>query len=90
MATLRELLHVVRETVEAAGAELQDTQWHDLEGRLRMRFARERVYIPPIDSRKQPGRRAAISDAARRLPTGIAAARFGVSTSYVYRVAKKK
>ena len=47
------------------------------------------IYWPPPGSRKDPARCEAIKKAARLLPTGVVASRFGVSRQYVYKVSKK-
>lgn len=56
---------------------------------MRRSFGGDKIYIPPPDSRKDGARADAIRAAAKRLPTGITAERFGVSRSYVHRVLKK-
>lgn len=56
---------------------------------MRRSFGGDKIYIPPPDSRKDAARADAIRAAAKRLPTGITAERFGVSRSYVHRVLKK-
>lgn len=58
-------------------------------GEMRRGLPGEKLYIPPPDRSKK----AAIADAARKLPTGVVVERFGVSRQYVARVrmlAKKR
>ena len=56
---------------------------------IRARYAGERVYIPPPQSRRDPARAARIRRQAARLPTRVVAAREGVSEQYVRKVVKK-
>jgi hypothetical protein len=53
---------------------------------IRTTWPGERVYISPATSRKDPARRQAIAEAARRLPVSTVAQRFGVSWQWVYRI----
>jgi len=73
----------------AAGGSTREQGARELEAEIRRAFPAERVYIPPADSRKDPGRAEAIRQAAKRLPTGVVAERFGVKVSWVHRVVKK-
>ncbi len=89
MPTLRDLMAIVCRHAEARGVSFGEQCARDLETEIRRAFPAERVYIPPADSRKDPGRAEAIRQAAKRLHTGAAAERFGVSVSWVHRVTKK-
>jgi hypothetical protein len=87
---LRHLLAVVREHAEAQGADFPDGCIERIEHVVRQTWPTERVYIPPVGSRKDPDRRAKIREMAKRLPTGVTAERLGVSKSWVYRAIKNK
>ena len=89
MPTLRDLMAIVCRHAEARGVSFGEQCARDLEAEIRRAFPAERVYIPPADSRKDPGRAEAIRQAAKRLPTGVVAERFGVKVSWVHRVTKK-
>lgn len=89
MPTLRDLMAIVCRHAESRGLSFGEQGARELEAEIRRAFPAERVYIPPADSRKDPGRAEAIRQAAKRLPTGVAAERFGVSVSWVHRVTKK-
>jgi hypothetical protein len=56
---------------------------------MRRSFGGDKIYIPPPDSRKDAARADAIREAARRLPTGVVATRFGVHRSTVHKIIKK-
>jgi hypothetical protein len=55
----------------------------------RMSFGGDKIYFPPPGSPRDPARAEKIREAAKKLPTGVTAVRFGVSRSYVHRVLKK-
>lgn len=76
-AVLAELGDLIRDPAEA-------------ERVLRMRWGGERVYLPPIDSRKDPARAEHARELAKRLPTGIVAQRTGLSVGYVRRLVRRK
>ena len=81
MATLREVIRLVAECAAetCAPAELA----RRIETAIRANYPGERVYIPPVDSQKDPARGDAIREAARTLPRGVVAARFGISRQLV-------
>ncbi len=90
MPSLRDLMALVcRHAEQAHGISLGEQCARDLERLIRQSWPAERIYIPPADSRKDPGRAEAIRQAAKRLPTGVVAERFGVKVSWVHRVVKK-
>ena len=89
MPTLRDLMAIVCRHAEARGVSFGEQCARELEAEIRRAFPAERVYIPPADSRKDPCRAEAIRQAAKRLPTGVVAERFGVKVSWVHRVTKK-
>jgi hypothetical protein len=70
MPTLRDLMAIVCRHAEARGVSFGEQCARDLETEIRRAFPAERVYIPPADSRKDPGRAEAIRQAAKRLPHG--------------------
>lgn len=84
-----ELLNLVRHCCESRGARLPESQWIAIAREIQREHARERVYIPPLDSRKDPHRQAVAKKTAAQLPTGVAAARLNVSRSWAYRLKKK-
>jgi hypothetical protein len=87
---LYQLLEVIRAHCRAGGCEIPEPLWSDLSLKLRREFSRQRVYVPPPDSRKDPARTQALRDSVSRLPTGVAAAKHGVSTSWARQVANKR
>ena len=89
MPSLHHLIATIRAHCRANDCAVPDQVWQQLTTEIRREFAAQRVYIPPIDSRKDPARRASVRESARKLPTGVAAARLGVSESYVRRVKKR-
>lgn len=90
MPSLRELIDVARTQAEIAGHMMPDSAWCAITKAIRLEFGGQRIYVPPVDSRKDPDRREALRKAAKRLPTGVAAEVTGVSASYLYRVRKGK
>lgn len=72
--------------LESAGCALPP----GIEEEIRRAFPGERLYIPPVDSRRDPGRKESIIHAAARLPTRVVAERHGVSESWVRQVVKTK
>ena len=74
MPSLHQLITAMRAHCRAAQCPVPDQVWESLATQLRTQFAAQRVYIPPIDSRKNPARAEAVRQAVRRLPTGVAAA----------------
>lgn len=89
MPTLREILAFCCRVAEQGGHSFSEDLANELERQLRRQYPAERVYIAPADSRKDPARAEAIRQAARRLPTGVVAARYGVSRQAVYKLTKK-
>jgi hypothetical protein len=90
MPTLREIMVVICRHAEAKhGVSIGEQCARELEAMIRQSWPGERVYIAPPDSRRDPDRADKIREAAKRLPTGVTAERFGVSRSYVHRILKK-
>lgn len=81
MPTLADIIAIVRDNHGDAAAAQLDTE-------LRTRWPAQRIYIPPPETRKDPIRADQIRRAAKRLPAGVVADRYGVSRSWVYRVTK--
>jgi DNA-binding transcriptional regulator LsrR (DeoR family) len=90
MPALRDLLELVCRSAETAGHRLPEPVLILIERRLREEWGAQRVYIPPPESRKDPARTEAIRAAAKRLPAGVVAERFGVSSSWVHRTVRRK
>ena len=90
MPNLRQLLEVVESVSCHQGFALDERALCAIARAIRLAYGGQRIYVPPIDSRKDPERREALRRAARRLPTGVAAEVTGVSASYLYRVRKEK
>lgn len=90
MATLREVLELVQEVARRRDAEINGALVEAIEREIRLRFAADRIYVPPPGSRKDPARTEAIREAARTLPTGVVSQRFGVSRQWVGQVVRKK
>lgn len=89
MPSLHHLIDAIKQHCRAAECEIPDQVWQGLAVEIRRQFAAQRVYIPPVDSRKDPARKQALRESVRHLPTGVAASRHNVSASYVRRVKKK-
>lgn len=90
MPSLRALLELLRDECAGDGYAIGDQVVARLESVVRRTWPAQRVYITPLESRKNPARAAEIRALAKRLPTGVAAARLGVSSSYVRRVVRAK
>ena len=89
MAALRDLIAFVLEMVahsQAGEGGFDEHLAREIERQVQGRFPGDRVYIAPSGRRNDPERPVRIADAARRLPTGVVAERFGVSRQYVHRV----
>ncbi len=90
MPTLRELMHAVCRHAEARhGISIGEQCARELELMIRQSWPGERVYISPPDTRKDPDRAEKIREAAKRLPTGVVSARFGISRQLVHYHVKK-
>ena len=90
MPSLRDMLDLVCRLAEQQhGVSIGEQCARDLEVMIRKTWPSERVYIAPPDSRKDPARADAMRRAAARLPTGVAAERFGVSKQYIHKIIKK-
>lgn len=89
MPTLHEMIDFICQVAEGAGREFSMDFAIELEKQLQQRFATEKIYVPPPNSRKNPARSEAIREAAKRLPTGVVAQRFGVSRQLVSYHTKK-
>ena len=90
MATLREIMRFMCDCAAQSGHSFTDDVAMQLEQQLRSRYGGDRVYIPPAGSRQDPDRKEKIRAEIKRLPTGVVAARFGVSRQYVGRLARNK
>jgi hypothetical protein len=89
MATLREVVALVRQCAEQAGdAAFNDQMTKCVEEAIRKRWAGERIYVVPWNSRKDPGRAESILKASRFLPTRVVAERFGVTRHRVSQIIK--
>lgn len=55
---------------------------------MRRAFPGDKVYIPPLGTRKDTSRQDVIRRLAKTLPTGVICERLGLSRSYVHRVLK--
>lgn len=89
MATLHELLSLVYRHAEEAGQALPSELQQTIEDEIRSTWPTQRVYVPPINSRKDPSKSTAIRKASKQLPTRVVAERYGVSKSWVHRLVKK-
>jgi uncharacterized protein (DUF2267 family) len=90
MPSLREqMCAVVRYLREHPPESYGEQCARELEIMIRQTWANERIHIPPPDSRKDPARADRIREAAKRLPTGVVAQRFGVHRATVNRIIKK-
>ena len=89
MPTLREVLRFICVTSEAQGVTFGEKCARQIEIEIRKEWPAERVYIPPADSRKDPGRTEDIRKAAKRLPNGDVAIRYGVSRNWVNKATKR-
>lgn len=90
MPSLREMLNRHNKNIETRlGITIGEQCARELEIMIRQSWANERVHIPPPDSRKDNERAERIREAAKRLPTGVVAQRFGVHRSTVIRNIKK-
>ena len=85
MPNLRELLDLVAEQLDVEPERLAV-----FEREVRLRFGGARVYVQPVDSRKDLARAERARELARRLPTGVVADRLGISASYARRLARQK
>ena len=90
MPTLREVMEFMCRVAEASGREFSVDFALELEKQIQGRFAEEKIYVPALTSRKDPSRAEAIREAAKRLPTGVVAQRFGVSRQLVAYHSSKK
>lgn len=86
---LYELMRLIRTEIAAREHAAPEALWQQIEHTIRTRYAAQRIYVPPLDSRKDPARAARVKEAARHLPTRVVADRLGVSESWVRRVGKK-
>lgn len=84
MPTLRELVSLIaRET------DLDPRRLDTLEDAIRREFSRCRIYVPPIDSNRDPRRIEKIKKATVYLPTRVVAERFGLSDDWVRKIKKR-
>lgn len=91
MPTLREQLEFIIEWIQHNPRESYGHESaRELEIMIRKHWPAERVYIAPADSRRDSDKSKAISEAAKRLPTGVVAARFGITAHAVRYHQRKK
>lgn len=90
MPSLLEFTAHLRRRLLAMGYPITDDQAREIMRSVRDEYGAQRVYIPPPHSRKDPERADAVRQASKRLPTGVAAQKAGVSASYAYRLNKQK
>ena len=84
MATLKEL----RDMMARIGVSPDTAEMIIAEGRKT--FCGDKTYWTPPGSNRDPVRAEKIREAAKKLPTGVTAVRFGVSDRYVRMVVKKR
>jgi hypothetical protein len=89
LATLREMLDFMVRCATESGHGFSEDLAGELEKQIRRQYPAERIYVPPADSRKDTARQQRIIQDAKKLPTGVVAARHGVSRSWALRVTKK-
>lgn len=85
MPTLREMMRFLCRCAEQSGHSFSEDLAVELEKQLMKEYPMEKVYIPRPDNSKK----AAIVEAAKRLPSGVVAQRYGVTRSWVHRATKK-
>jgi hypothetical protein len=85
VATLNDLIDCMCRFAEANEKNLTKDFCVEFKTHLQKQFPGEKVYIPAADMSKK----AQIAEAAKRLPTGVVAARMGVSHSWVRKVVKR-
>lgn len=83
-------MELICQQAEARGVSVGQQCAQEMEAAIRKHWPAERVYIPPADSRRDPDKSKAISEAAKRLPTGVVAARFGITAHAVRYHQRKK
>lgn len=86
MATLNDLIECMCRFAEANERELSKDFCMELKDHLQKAMPGEKVYIPAPDMSKK----AQIAEAAKVLPSGVVAQRFGVTHSYACRVIKRR
>lgn len=91
MPTLKDLLSLICQHSAEHGGSFGQECAREMERIIRQNWPTERVYIPPNNSRIDPERGEAIRQAAKRLPTGVVAERFGISRQLVsYHLRKRR
>ncbi len=88
MATLSDLVEMILvwQRRRYPDASFGEQCAREMEAMIRRSLAGERVYVPAPDTSKK----ADIANAARTLPTGVVAERFGVTQSYVRKLVRRK
>ena len=89
MPSLYAFFERLRRDCDEAGHKIPGKVWKQAQDNMRRDYPGQRIYIPPLHSRKDPERAAALRRAVKRLPTGVAAAEHGVTPRHARRVAKK-
>lgn len=83
--TLKDLMRFVCACAEQSGHSFTEECAQQIERQIIRAHQGEKVYIPHPDMSLKKD----LAEAAKRLPTGIVASRYGVSRSWVHRVIKK-
>lgn len=86
MATLHDILNIIFAAAEQTGHSFEQDMFEQIERQIRMQHGGDRVYVSPLESRKDPARAKKITEASKKLPTAVVAERFGVSRSYALRL----
>ena len=91
MATLREIIEFLGKVAVETNHSFSKEFAAVAERAIQERYAAERIYVIPPNSKRDPKRGEAIAEAARKLPTGIVSKRLGVSRQLVaYHLKKGK
>ncbi len=79
MATIKDLEDLLNHIAAASDGMTLDEFKRAILGEVQQRFRGDKIYVPETRVSKKE----AIIEAARKLPAGVVAERFGVSHSYV-------
>ena len=90
MPSLYAFFERLRRDCDESGHAIPGAVWKRFQDNVRRDYPGQRIYIPPLNSRKDPERAASLRRAVKRLPSGVAAAEHGVSPQYAARLAKKR
>lgn len=89
MATLIDLIESMCRYAEENETSLTKSFCAGLSRHIRSEYGGDKIFIPILESRKDPARREQIKRLASQLPTGVVASRVGVHPSWVRKVVKK-